>query len=135
VEIKELEAKDVMTIPVVSTKKNTSARDVALQLVSGHFSGMPVTDDEERIIGVITEHDLLEQVREGKELGKLVVEDVMQKNPITADINSPLSDVLDIMLENGILRIPITDSLRLVGVISRSAILRITLSNTGHLIE
>ncbi len=129
-EITKLEAKDVMKRPVISTKKWASARDIALQLVSGSFSGMPVIDEEERVIGVITEHDLLDQVREGKYLGKLVVEDVMQKNPITVDVNAPLSDVLDIMLENGILRILVTDGLRLVGVISRSAILRIALSNT-----
>ena len=129
-EITKLEAKDVMKRPVISTKKWASARDIALQLVSGHFSGMPVIDEEERVIGVITEHDLLDQVREGKDLGKLVVEDVMQKNPITLDVNASLSDVLDIMLENGILRILVTDGLRLVGVISRSAILRIVLNNT-----
>jgi CIC family chloride channel protein len=91
---------------------------------------MPVIDEDERVIGVITEHDLLNQVREGKDLEKLAVEDVMQKNPITVDVSAPLGDILDIMLENGILRIPVTDGLRLVGIISRSAILRIALGNT-----
>jgi CBS domain-containing protein len=129
-EITNLRARDVMRTPVIAAKKGISAKDVALQLVSGRFSGMPVTDEEERIIGVITEYDLLNQVREGKELVKLTAEDVMQKNPITVDADSPLTDVLDIMLENGILRIPVTDRLRLVGVISRSAILRITLDDT-----
>jgi CBS domain-containing protein len=129
-EITNLRARDVMRTPVIAAKKGISAKDVALQLVSGRFSGMPVTDEEERIIGVITEYDLLNQVREGKELAKLTAEDVMQKNPITVDADSPLTDVLDIMLENGILRIPVTDRLRLVGVISRSAILRITLDDT-----
>jgi CBS domain-containing protein len=128
VEITKLKAKDVMKTQVISTRKTASSRDIALQLVSGRFSGMPVTDEEERVIGVITEHDLLKQVREGKDLGKVVTEDVMQKNPITVDANAPLSDVLDIMLENEILRIPVTEGLRLVGIISRSAILRIELS-------
>lgn len=128
-EITKLEAKDIMKKPVISTKKSASAKDIALQLVSGRFSGMPVIDEEERVIGVITEHDLLNKVLEGKDLGKLTVEDVMQKNPITVDVNAPLGDILDIMLENGILRIPVTDGLCLVGVISRSDILRIALSN------
>ncbi len=126
----KLKAKEVMKTPVISAKKSASAIDVASQLVSGRFSGMPVIDEEERVIGVITEHDLLAQIREGNDLGKFIVEDVMQKNPITVDVNAPLSHVLDIMLENGILRIPVTDGLRLVGIISRSAILRIELSNT-----
>jgi CBS domain-containing protein len=129
-DITKLSARDVMKTPVISSKKSASAKDIASQLVSGRFSGMPVIDEEERVIGVITEHDLLEQVREGKDLGKLTAEDVMQKQPITVDINAPLSHVLDIMLESGILRIPVTDGLCLVGIISRSAILRIELSNT-----
>lgn len=129
-EITNIRARDAMRVPVISAKKGTSAKDIALQMVSGRFSGMPVTDDEERVIGVITEYDLLNQLREGKELAKLTAEDVMQKNPITVDADTPLGDVLDIMLENGILRIPVTDRLRLVGVVSRSAILRITLSDT-----
>jgi CIC family chloride channel protein len=127
VEATKLRAKEVMKTEVVSTKKSASAKDIASQLVSGRFSGMPVTDAEQRVIGVITEHDLLEQVREGKDLGKLAAEDVMQKNPITVDVDAPLSDVLDIMLENEILRVPVTDGLRLVGIISRSSILRIEL--------
>jgi len=126
----KLRAGEVMRTPVISTKKSASAKDVASQLVSGRFSGIPVTDEEERVIGVITEHDLLERVREGKDLGKLTAEDVMQKNPITVDVSAPLSDVLDIMLDNGILRIPVTDGLCLVGIISRSALLRTELSNT-----
>jgi len=130
VEITKLKAREVMKTPVISVEKRASARDIASQLVSGRFSGMPVIDEEERVIGVVTEHDLLNQVCDGKDLGNLIVEDVMQKNPITVDVNAQLSDVLDIMLENGILRIPVTDGLRLVGIISRSDILRIELSNT-----
>ena len=128
-EITNLIAKDIMKKPVISTKKSTFASEVALQLVSNRISGMPVIDDEERVIGVITEYDLLNQVRKGKELARLLAEDVMQKNPITVVVNTPVSYVLDIMLDSEILRIPVTDGLRLVGVISRSALLSFTLAN------
>jgi CBS domain-containing protein len=128
-DITKMKARDVMRQPVISAKKGSLAKDCAMQLVSGRFSGMPVVDDEERVIGVITEHDLLIIIREGKNLGNTAVADVMQQNPITVDVTAPLDDVLDIMLENGILRIPVTDGLRLVGIISRSAILRIALSD------
>jgi predicted transcriptional regulator len=130
VKITKMEAKDVMKRQVFSAQKWTSAKEIASHLVSGRFSGMPVIDEEERVIGVITEHDLLNKVREGKDLGELTVEDVMQKNPLTVNVNAPLGDILDVMFENGILRIPVTDGLRLVGVISRSSILQIALNNT-----
>lgn len=122
--MKDLKARDIMTRPVVSAKKNASARDIALQLLSGLYSGMPVTDDAGKVIGVVTEFDLLSQVCEGKALVKLTAEDVMSKNPITVDVTTPLGDILKTMLENNIIRLPVTDEGRLVGVIARCDILK-----------
>lgn len=51
---KELKAADIMVRPVVSARTRASARDIALQLLTGLYSGMPVTDDEGRVVGVIT---------------------------------------------------------------------------------
>jgi predicted transcriptional regulator len=122
--MKNLKAKDVMTRPVVSARKNASARDIAMQILSGLYSGMPVTDDNGKVIGVVTEFDLLRKVQEGKELVKLTAEDVMTKNPVTVDENKQVEDVLKTMIENNIIRIPVTRQDRLVGVIARCDILR-----------
>jgi predicted transcriptional regulator len=122
--MKDLKAKDIMTRPVVSARKNASARDIAMQLLSGLYSGMPVADEAGKIIGVVTEFDLLGQVCEGRELVKLTAGDVMTKNPITVDVNTSLNDLLKSMMENNIVRIPVTEEGRLVGVIARCDILR-----------
>ena len=122
--MKNLKAKDVMTRPVVSARKNASARDIAMQILSGLYSGMPVTDDSGKVIGVVTEFDLLRKVQEGKELVKLTAEDVMTKDPVTVDENKQIEDVLNIMIENNIIRIPVTREDRLVGVIARCDILK-----------
>ena len=120
----ELKAKDIMSRPVVSARKNASARDIAMQILSGLYSGMPVTDDQGRVIGVVTEFDLLSQIREGKELVKLTAGDVMAQTPITVDVNTPVNDVLKIMTEHNIIRVPVTDEGQLAGVIARCDILR-----------
>jgi CBS domain-containing protein len=122
--MKDLKAKDIMTRPVVSARKNASARDVALQVLSGLYSGMPVTDEEGKVIGVVTEFDLLGQVCEGRELARLTAGDVMTKNPISVDVNTTLNDLLKIMMEHNIVRVPVTEGGRLVGVIARCDILR-----------
>jgi predicted transcriptional regulator len=123
--MKDMKAKDIMVRPVVSARKNASARDIALQILSGLYSGMPVTDENGKVIGVVTEFDLLGQVFERKELVKLTAEDIMQKEPRTVDVNTPLKEVMEIMLENFIIRIPVTEKKRLVGVIARCDILKI----------
>jgi predicted transcriptional regulator len=122
--MKDLKAKDIMTRPVLSARKNASARDIAMQLLSGLYSGMPVADEDGKVIGVVTEFDLLGQVSEGRELVKLTAGDVMTKNPITVDVNTSLNDLLKSMMENNIVRIPVTEEGRLVGVIARCDILR-----------
>jgi len=122
--MKTLKARDVMTRPVVSARKNASARDIAMQILSGLYSGMPVTDESGKVIGVVTEFDLLSKVREGKELVKLTAEDVMTKDPVTVDENKPMEEVLNTMIENNVIRIPVTSQGRLTGVIARCDILR-----------
>ena len=122
--MKDLKAKDIMARPVVSARKNASARDIALQLLSGLYSGMPVTDDDGQVIGVVTEFDLLEQIQKGKELARLIAEDIMSKKPAAADIEASIEDVIKLMLERNIIRLPVTEEGRLVGVIARCDILK-----------
>ena len=122
--MKNLKARDIMTKPVVSARKNASARDIALQLLSGLYSGMPVTDEDGKVVGIVTEFDLLGQLCEGRELEKLTAADIMSKNPIAVDINTPVEELLDTMMDNQIVRLPITEEGRLTGVIARCDILR-----------
>ena len=122
--MKDLKAKDIMTRPVVSARKNASARDIAMQVLAGLYSGMPVTDEDGRVIGVVTEFDLLKQVYEGRELVKLTAGDVMTKTPISVDVNASVDEILKTMMENNIVRLPVTGDGRLVGVIARCDILR-----------
>ncbi len=122
--MKDLKAKEIMTRPVVSARRNASARDIAMQVLAGLYSGMPVTDEDGKVIGIVTEFDLLRQVYEGRELVKLTAGDVMTKAPITVDGNASVNEILKTMMDNNIVRLPVTEDGRLVGVIARCDILR-----------
>ena len=61
-------AGELMTRPVVAAKKNATVRDISFQLLTGLYSGMPVTDDDGKVIGMVTEFDILAQIEKGKEL-------------------------------------------------------------------
>jgi predicted transcriptional regulator len=121
--MKDLKASDVMIRPVVSAKRNASARDVTLQLLNGLYSGMPVTDEAGKVIGVITEFDLLQAVMEGRELVKITAEEVMSKEVTTVDANTPIGDIIKIMKLKNIIRIPVTEKDKLVGIVARCDIL------------
>jgi len=113
-----------MTRPALSAKKDTPVKDVAFEIFYGFFSGMPVTDSDGKVVGVVTEIDLLKQIREGKDLEKIKAGEIMTKDPVTVDINTSLDNVIGIMIEKNIIRIPVTEGGRLVGVISRRDVLR-----------
>jgi len=119
-----LPLEEIMTRPVVSATKDAPVREIAHEIFYGFFSGIPITDSDGKVIGVVTEIDLLKQIREGKDLEKLKADDIMTKNPVTVDIETPLADVLNIMIERNIIRLPVTEDGRLAGVIARRDILR-----------
>jgi predicted transcriptional regulator len=117
-------AKEIMTRPVVSARKSASARDIALQLLSGLYSGMTVTDDDGRVIGIVTEFDLLDQIRQERDLSQLTAEDIMTRDVITVDVDTSVGDVVTTLLDRKITRLPVTEKGKVVGVIARCDILR-----------
>jgi CBS domain-containing protein len=122
-----MKAGECMTTPVLAATPRASVRDVATQLVARGISGMPVAERGGKIIGVITEADVLEAISTGKSLEKLTVEEIMCDEPVTVDVEAPLQDVAKLLNEEGIVRVPVTDKERLVGIISRVDVIKAAL--------
>lgn len=122
-----LTAGQVMQKPVLATTTRASARDVAAQLVRNEFSGMPVAERDGTLVGVVTEADILRVLGEGKALETLTAGDIMTEKPATVDLEAPITEVIQILQEHRILRVPVTERGRLVGIISRSDIIRAVL--------
>ncbi|MBI4746473.1 MAG: CBS domain-containing protein [Deltaproteobacteria bacterium] len=122
--MKSKKAKDLMVRPVISARENASVRDISLQLLTGFYSGMPVTDEEGKVVGMVTELDILALIQKGRELNKITAGDIMVKKVTTADVNTPIEEIINIILDKDIIRLPVTEKGRLVGVIARCDILK-----------
>lgn len=122
-----LKAKDVMQQPVIAATPQASLRDIATQLVTNEFSGMPVAAPDGRVVGVITESDIIRALIQGKQLESLTAVDVMTGPPITVDVNTPLEDVMKSLEDYRIVRVPVTSDNALVGIISRGDVIRVIL--------
>ena len=116
-------AKEVMNTIVTAAKKRTTGRDLAVKLLSGMYSGLPVVDDKGKVVGVVTEFDLLKAIREGKRLEQVTADDIMTKNPICVSENTPVDEIIDLMTKHHIIRVPVVRNDNLVGVVSRCDIL------------
>lgn len=133
----------VMTTNVVTTSDNADLHEAARLLSEHRISGMPVVDDQNRVIGVISEADLLmlagmqaghtfrdilhrilrEPVPSKKSGDK--VQDVMSFPPITAKADDDVTEVAKVLDERRIKRLPVVDDEgKVIGVISRADIVR-----------
>jgi len=137
--------KDVMSTDVVAIKRGADLHEAARALSEHRISGMPVVDDDGRVIGVISEADILVLAGMHKEhtfrdvlrniLGEPIpartrtgnkVEDIMSFPPITSKAEDSVGDVALILDERRIKRLPVVDNDgRLLGIISRADIVRL----------
>ena len=119
-----LKAMDIMEQPVIAATPQASLRDVATQLVTNEFSGMPVAAPDGKVVGIITESDIIRALIHGKKLENLTAGDVMTYSPITVDIDTPLEDVMKSLEDHRIVRVPVTSENTLTGIISRRDVIR-----------
>jgi len=119
-----MKAQDIMTKTVLAAREHTSLKDVAARLLADWFNTMPVVDIEGRIKGIITEYDILKAVRSGGDLGTIPAKDIMTKNPITVSETSNLEELMQIIEEHNFFAIPVEKDGFLVGMVTRSDIIR-----------
>jgi CBS domain-containing protein len=135
-----------MVSPVITVKPSASVEEAAKLLLENRISAVPVVDDHGKVVGIVSEGDLLHRAEAGTErrrswwLAGLMdeetlaaeyvkaharkVADVMTPTAITATPNAPLRELAALMETNAIKRVPIVDNGRLVGVVSRANLLR-----------
>ena len=118
-----MKAKDIMNKIVTAAKQNTIGRDLAVKLLSGMYSGLPVVDDKGKVLGIVSEFDLLKAIRSGKALEQVTAWDIMSKNPICVNEDTSVEQIIDLMTKHNIIRVPVLRNDTLVGVISRCDIL------------
>ncbi len=115
-------AKEIMNKIVTAATRKTNGRDLTVKLLSGMYSGLPVVD-KGKVVGVVTEFDLLNAVKKGEDLQHIFAEDMMTKDPICVEEDTHVDEIIKIMTEQKIIRVPVVRKGNLIGVISRCDIL------------
>jgi CBS domain-containing protein len=142
-----MKARDVMVSPVITVGENETVRDVARLLIAKRISAVPVVDGAGKLVGIVTEANLMHRTEAGTEhsyswwlslfLGDraiaadyvkshaLKVKDIMTRDVKTAEPETPLCEIADLFEENHIKRVPIVSKGGdLVGIVSRANIIQ-----------
>ena len=122
--IRGLKVGDVMHHPVICTLPGNPADEVADQMAEKRISGMPVVDASQNVIGIISERDRLMAIRQERILSTLAVSEIMRHNPITIDIHSSLPAAIKAITDQDIMRLPVLENGKLVGILTRHDILK-----------
>lgn len=109
---------------IIATPKS-KVSDVALAIISGEVSGIPVIDGNKKVVGVITEFDIIRAIKKGMNIKDITTEEIMTKSPITVNEDTNINDIIDILETKHFVRVPVVDNNgKLVGIVSRRDILK-----------
>jgi CBS domain-containing protein len=137
-----MKASDVMTHGVVTIPPEATIRDAIARMVEHRISGIPVVDEDVGLVGIVTEGDLIRRTETGTDapthrwaellLGPGAsaeayarthgrrVRDVMSTDVVAVGRDASLADVVRLMEEHSIKRVPVLDGKRIVGIVSRA---------------
>ena len=142
-------ASDIMTQDVVTVNKNQPIGDLSKIFIENHFNGVPVLDNTGKVVGVVTQGDLIEQNKnlhiptvialfdavlflesekkfedDLKKITGSKIEDIYHKNLITVSPDTDLNEIITLMAEKNIHTLPVLDGDKLIGIIGKRNIIR-----------
>lgn len=118
----------VMEEKVQSVHLRTKGDVIASLMIEG-FGAVPVVDKQRKLIGIVSEHDLLAAIDEGHALGTVTAGDIMVGNPYSIRHETNLETLVHVLRASDLIRVPVVDEKdRLVGIIARRDVLRTYLS-------
>jgi CBS domain-containing protein len=144
-----MDAREVMTSPVISASADTPVRDIAELLLKNHISAVPILDKSGAPIGMVSEGDLISRdetqrnerrewwlalLAEGESLSsdflsnlyspERFASDVMSRPVVTVEEHTDAAEIARLLVTYRIKRVPVVRSGQVVGIVSRENLLR-----------
>ncbi|MGH3588278.1 MAG: CBS domain-containing protein, partial [Pseudonocardia sp.] len=115
--------REAMTTDVVTARVAEPVDDVAARLVELRHRSLPVVDEQQRLVGLVSEADLLGREPLSGRSGGRTVGAVMTREVVTLSPEDAVSSARLLVAERGFRMLPVVDGGRLVGVLTRSDLL------------
>jgi len=140
-----MQAADIMTTDVISVGPEDDVNTIAKLLLEHHISAVPVVDEQQKVLGIVSEGDLMQRIKneKGKKSSWWLsifaghkdpsdyvkthgrkAREVMTANPMTIDETMPLHKIARLLEKHRIKRVPVVNGGKLVGIVSRANLLQ-----------
>lgn len=121
-------AKDIMSSKLIVAKEGMKIEDAVKLLVNNKITGLPVVDQEGKMIGILSEYDIIAKVGQEQKLDSAIFKNGIpySKNVETVSEDTSLQEILDRFIQLKCRRLPVLDKQkRLVGIISRRDVMKV----------
>ncbi len=122
----------LMESDVQSAEKDSKAELLASYMMEG-FGSVPIVDAQAKLLGIVSEFDLLTALRKGKKLNDVSAGDLMTANPVSVTKDTDVVTLIDVLQNNHLIRVPVVDAVgKLIGIVARRDLLRGYLQTPDH---
>ena len=113
-----MKANEIMTTEVITVTRDSLVKDAAKKMAEADVGSVLVSDGES-IVGIITDRDVtIRGVAEFNNVNTVMCEDIMSEDVIAADSDADMEEVIELMADYQIKRIPIMEDSKVVGIVS-----------------
>jgi len=124
-DFKTLKAEQFMQDNVFFYQPDDTGEKLANVMTEYGFGSVPVIDDHRHVIGIVSEFDLLKALMEERELSDVTASDLMTPNPITVTLETPAMDIIRLLEEKHLIRMPVVDEKGILrGMVARRDVLQ-----------
>ena len=121
----------IMEKQVQSAEKDTKAEMIASYMMEG-FGSVPIVDENNKLVGIVSEFDLLAALRKGKKLQDVAAGEILTPNPVSVTQDTDIVTLMDVLQNNHLIRVPVLDNVgKLIGIVARRDLLRGYLQTSG----
>ena len=118
---------------IITIDCEATVGEAVARLVQNNIGSLPVVDGDNRLVGIFSERDVLRVIHNrGEGFGRLPIREVMTRDPVTCGLDEDVEDIMGLMSDRRIAKVPVTRDDELIGIVSVGDVIKAVHENLQH---
>jgi len=128
----KLTVSQVMEQEVEAFEADSGWMEMASLMTRRGFGSVPIVDRDDRLIGIVSEYDLLEVLMTNRDPKSVTASEIMTEDPVSATEDMFLPEVIDLLERRHLIHLPVVREGKLVGLVARRDVLKAFVAATSE---